>query len=302
MRQEKISQFPGFTKIGIQHKDTVQDIFSAENPEISQLNFVELYAWRKTADIKMAEIDGGIVFSFDKKGEKFLTPPAGSRNFGAATEKILVHYKETGENLYIKGFTDSMKEKLGPDAEKFVFEENRDDADYVYKVKDLADLKGRKFDGKRNHIKKFNKLYKYEFPDITPETLPEVIEFQERWCALKPCDDDLSLRDENTAVAGVLEEFFSLPVFGAAIKINGRVEAYTFASEMNPEMAAVIAEKANWEFKGIYQAINKMFNEKLMEKYKWVNRQQDAGGEGLRKAKMSYNPHHLIRKYKVKLK
>jgi hypothetical protein len=90
-------------------------------------------------------------------------------------------------------------------------------------------------------------------------------------------------------------------VVGASIRVDGRIEAFAVGSQLNPDTAMVIAEKANSEIRGLYQVMNQMFCENTLSGYAWVNREQDAGDAGLRRAKLSYCPHHMVAKYRVRL-
>ena len=132
---------------------------------------------------------------------------------------------------------------------------------------------------------------------LTRELVPECMEFQKKWSEIKGDVPDSLLKEEHVMVLDVLEHFDDLAVFGAALCINSKIEGFTLGGELNPDTAIVHIEKANPEFKGIYQALNQMFCEKMLAKYTKVNREQDMGDPGLRKAKLSYHPHHLVRKY-----
>jgi hypothetical protein len=214
---------------------------------------------------------------------------------------VLEYFLKENQDMFFYGF-DSSGALVAEETGKLKATEDRDNADYVYSSQDLIDLSGRKFDGKRNHLKNFYRNNDFEFAPVTKEMLPDIIEFQKQWCLARGCSDDLSLMNEGIAVMEVLEHFTELNVFGGVIKINGKIQAYTAASELNKDTAVVLFEKGNPDIRGIYQAINKEFVEKMLAKYKWVNREQDGGDEGLRKAKLSYNPDHLVAKYVVKLK
>ena len=214
---------------------------------------------------------------------------------------ILSYFKEKKLDIKVLAFPDNELKKIR-NKEKFIITDDRDNADYVYLVKDLIELKGRKYDGKRNLIRKFNKLYKYEFVELKKKMIYECVEFQKRWIKLKNCKNDPNFIKENNAALEILNNYSSLPLTGAVLKIFGKVEGYTIASQINKDMVGVIIEKANPEYKGIYQVINNLFCKEFLYKYRYVNRQQDTGDPGLRKAKLSYNPKRLIIKYQVSLR
>ena len=113
---------------------------------------------------------------------------------------------------------------------------------------------------------------------------------------------DQFLVDQETAIREVVDNWDRLDVFGAIIRINGKIEAFTAASTLNKDTAVVLFEIGNPEFIGIYQAINQIFCKSMLSEFRWVNREQDAGDLGLRKAKLSYYPDHLVGKYLFSLK
>ena len=180
-------------------------------------------------------------------------------------------------------------------------EEDPDNADYVYRTQDLIHLPGRKYDGKRNHIRNFMRSYDFAYAAIDPRTLPEVVDFQRRWFAGRGRTDLPGLAAEDRAVHELLRHYPDLPVTGATIRVDGRIEAFAIGSQLNQDTALVIAEKANSEIRGLYQAMNQMFCENALARYTWVNREQDADDAGLRRAKLSYHPHHMVAKYRVRL-
>jgi hypothetical protein len=184
---------------------------------------------------------------------------------------------------------------------ELVAEEDLDNADYVYRAQDLIHLPGRKYDGKRNHIRNFVRSYDFAYSALDSRTLPEVIDFQRRWFAGRGRSELPGLAAEDQAVQELLRHYEDLPVTGAIIRVDGRIEAFAIGSRLNQDTAMVIAEKANSEIRGLYQAMNQMFCENTLSGYTWVNREQDAGDPGLRRAKLSYYPHHMVAKYRVRL-
>jgi len=296
-----LAKFPDLESVELKHKDLLLNYFKSVQPVISELNFVEMFAWRKLKKICITEYKNNIVLFLEKDGQKYFYPP-----FSHSTDKIIIelleYFKSLNENIKVRAYPDDLLHLLDNIMDKIILEDDRDNYDYVYLTEDLINLTGRKYDGKRNNIKKFLKNYKYEFLPLTDEIIADCIKFQEKWCNIRNCPEDLSLKNESYAVMEILNNFNKLPCFGAVLKIGDSIEGYTIASELNNETGEVIVEKANPEFYGIYQAINQMFSEKFLKKYKYVNRQQDTGDLGLRKAKLSYQPFKLLKKYNIGIK
>lgn len=175
-------------------------------------------------------------------------------------------------------------------------------ADYIYSAEELATLRGKKFGKKRNLVHQFEKLYAgYTLEAITASNLPEVIAFMGEFMASGTLtEDEVS---ENRLVLAVLQAWASLPVLGALLRVEGRVVAFT-VGEIIDDLLLVHIEKANREYKGAYQAINQKFAAECYEKMgvRLINREDDTGDEGLRQAKLSYNPVDILHKYHMVIK
>jgi hypothetical protein len=127
--------------------------------------------------------------------------------------------------------------------------------------------------------------------------IQDCLQLQTRWCNLRNCSEVQGLEAENTAIKTAFENYERLGIFGGAIYVDDRLEAFTFSEPLNDETAVIHFEKANPEIEGLYQLINQWFCQKALGKFKYVNREQDLVILGLRKAKESYYPHHMIEKH-----
>lgn len=175
--------------------------------------------------------------------------------------------------------------------------------DYVYLVSELAELKGNRFHRKRNHYNQFLKLYNWEYKDLRPSDIEEVLTFQEKWLQNREEEPSAALKAENEVIRRVLLNWDKLPpMLGGLIYVDGELVSYTVCEELCSDMVVVHFEKADLNYRGLYQAINAMFLQHEGSRFTYVNREQDAGDEGLRKAKKSYNPVHYIKKYVVTFK
>lgn len=301
MNNKILPEFPATEIIDLKYKKIILDYFEKIQPIISEFNFVEMFAWRNIRKISISSYKNNLIFFLEKKGHKYFYPPFCDET-AKIIKEIFLYFKSKNQNIKLNAFPDEKLDLIKNILNDLFLEDDRDNYDYLYLSEDLINLSGRKYDGKRNNIKKFIKNYKFEFIELTPDLLKECIEFQKKWCNIRNCNDDLSLSNENNAVLEILNNYEHLPVSGAVIKINNKIEAYTIASELNKETGEIIVEKANPEYVGIYQAINNFFAEKFLKKYRYINRQQDTGDEGLRRAKLSYHPFKLIKKYNIGLK
>lgn len=172
--------------------------------------------------------------------------------------------------------------------------------EYVYKVKDLAELSGKKYLKIRSQINKFKKNYQYTVEQITPGNREEIFEFLIKWCKSKGCEKDLSLAQEIEAIFYAMEHFNELDIHGLLIRVDSKVGAIALFERLNANTALVHFEKGLSDYKGIYKAINKYTAEFLLDKVEFINRESDLGIPGLREAKMRYYPHHMVAVYSIK--
>ena len=176
---------------------------------------------------------------------------------------------------------------------------NRDFFDYVYLSSDLSDLPGSKYRKIRNRLNKFVKNYKYEIESISEDNINDIRKFLKRWCLWKDCESDPLLENERKAVMYSISNFFKLGLSGITIIVNGNIEACVVYEQMKPDTIVVHYEKGSPDFDGIYKAINMETAKILQKNYTYINRESDMNLPGLRKAKMSYRPHHMIEVYHI---
>ncbi len=175
--------------------------------------------------------------------------------------------------------------------------------DYLYAANDLATLSGKRFQKKRNRVNKFKSSYPdHQYETISPKNLPEVIAFFKQYCQDNQKDSPLFYYEESK-VAEVLLEYEALPFEGGALRVDGKIVAFTMG-EVIDDTLIVHIEKGDKEFAGIYEAINQFYAASMVKRYphvKYINREDDAGDPGLREAKLSYNPITILKKYNIVL-
>jgi len=181
--------------------------------------------------------------------------------------------------------------------ERLTLEEAREHWDYVYDVADLVELRGNRFHKKKNLLNQFLRGYDFEYKPLSSDCVEETLEMQRQWFTWHDPDDSGELLAENGAIVRVLQNWDRIPgLLGGAIRVDGQMVAYTVAEELTPDMLVIHFEKGCSRVKGIYQAINQQFLADAGTGYKLVDREQDLGDEGLRHAKMSYNPSTFLKK------
>lgn len=196
--------------------------------------------------------------------------------------------------------TDHWKQILGG---RIADHEARGQWDYRYDVRELIDLKGNRFHKKKNLLNQFKKNYDFQYCPFDSEIIALACEMQQDWCTWRDCESSETLLAENRAIARVLRNWNRLDgLHGGALLVEGTLIAYTIAEKLTEDTLVIHFEKGSHGYKGVYQAINQMFLQRSGNGYTYVNREQDLGNEGLRKAKMSYNPVDFVKKSRVILK
>ena len=185
--------------------------------------------------------------------------------------------------------------------EDFSQTESRDDFEYLYLTENLKNLSGKKFHSKRNHISTFSKNYAWSYETLSHNNLPEVLKMADKWTEQmkKITEDSASIEVENSALKEYLPLMDTLNLRGGCIRVNNEIVAFTFGSPINSSVFDIHVEKALPEFRTAYSLINREFIVNELSDFKYVNREDDMGLEGLRKAKLSYHPDILLKKYVI---
>ncbi|MBW1743361.1 MAG: DUF2156 domain-containing protein [Deltaproteobacteria bacterium] len=268
-------------------------------PKISELTFTNLFVWRGSRPVWLVEIEDSLVFLANARGEDdaakvLLGPPLGeasplsvSQAIGMDLEGFVRVPENTAEILRNAGLNVT---------------HDRDNSDYVYKVADLAELQGRRFHKKRNHINQCLAAHRCEYEPITPQLVTECLDFQDRWCQARECGKNPALCNEYVAVREAFINYRDLQILGGAIRVDGAIEAYALGEELNPNTGVWHFEKAMPGVQGLGQLINQWFSKYALTGFEYINREQDLGIQGLRQAKESYYPDHMVDKFTATVK
>ena len=286
-----------FEPIRLSDRDHFQEFFSEDPPVVSELTFTNLFMWRHCYHTRW-QIWNNCLLIIMRSGDEhpFALPPVGHGDKIEALNFLVDCLRDVSPNPRIcRVSNDFIENHL--DKNRYTIVEDRDNSDYVYLAQDLAQLPGNKFHKKKNHVNKFVKNYQFEYRRLDDELVERVLQMQELWCELKECLTNPTLLAEDRAVYEALTNYSNLRFTGGAILIDSRVEAFTLGERLNSDTAVIHIEKANPEIPGLYAAINRFFCEDVLSKFTYVNREQDLGVEGLRRAKESYHPHHMVKKF-----
>jgi len=295
-------EFPRFRNLHMGDRPAFDELFSRFPPVISEYTFTNLFMWRHTYRTKVARLQNTLCLLSDHEEAPFFFPVIGEGDMIECYRTLLQWLEAGGRGSRICRIPETVATQVDWESGGMRAEPDRDQSDYVYLTQNLIRLEGRRYHRKRNHIKQFREKYSFEYIPLTPDWIPECLRLEREWCNVRNCEGVPGLANESTAIKEFLAHFGELKVLGGAILIEGRVEAFTFGESLNPQTVVIHIEKANPLFDGLYPIINQAFLANHWPGYEYVNREQDLGQEGLRKAKESYFPDHMVDKYMVRLK
>ncbi|MDR0393745.1 MAG: phosphatidylglycerol lysyltransferase domain-containing protein [Tannerella sp.] len=291
-----------FKPITIEDKEAITTFTLQGNLPNCDYAFANMCSWRFLYESEYAIADGFLFVRFyvEEKGRKHLAYmfPVGGGNLEKAVETLEADAEKMGYILLILGVTPDSKNKIDtlfPDRFTYIVERNY--FDYIYLREDLATLKGKKFQPKRNHINKFKKQYEYTYLPITPEIVCQCMEVERIWCKANLNENDKeALAHENRSMIFAMQHFQELGLSGGAILVDGNIIAFTYGSPINNRIFGIHVEKADVGYEGIFSVINQEFASRIPQQYTYINREEDLGIPGLRKSKLSYNPVILLEK------
>jgi hypothetical protein len=296
----QLPEFPRFSNLTLEDKPLLDSLLKEAQPQISELTFTNLFVWNASEPVQTSHFNDTVLIQRRRlrDGKTFLLPPLGKKALPQVVRSLRGLSSEV-ELPPFYGFTPQQVQLFENELEKV--EPDRDDWDYVYLTRDLADLLGDKYHPKRNFISRCLSKYECRYASIGPKEIQDCLQLQTRWCNLRNCSEVQGLEAENTAIRKAFENYERLGIFGGAVYVDDKLEAFTLSEPLNNDTAVIHFEKANPEIEGLYQLVNQWFCQKALERFKYVNREQDLGIPGLRKAKESYYPHHLVEKHIVYL-
>ncbi len=282
----------------------IQSYFEKAPSRSCERTFVNVYLWSRHYKVTFAVIEDALVFKNGETEPAFSYPAGEEQNVKRAIEFLMEYTKERDLPFKLYNVTEKNFEQLNswyPD--KFEIEYVRDIADYVYETEKLATLAGKKLHGKRNHINKFIKTNPdWSYEPLSDENMEECFQMALKWRTQNGCEDDVEKNAEMCVALNALRLYKELEQVGGVLRVAGEVVAFTIGEPLCKDTFVVHIEKAFAEVDGAYPMINQQFVQHECTDFLYVNREDDAGSEGLRKAKLSYRPAFMEEKGIVKIK
>ena len=282
-----------FKKIEFCDKEILEPFLKSGDELTCEISFVNLLIWQPLYNNSYC-IEDGILYlkSYDENIETY-SIPFGDINVGF--KKLIDHC----------GSLPDVWAQDGPRFKKFNelygkyydIYESRNEFDYIYNSSDLINLSGKKYHSKRNHISSFSKQYNWTYEDITHKNIKKVKDCAKIWYGQYENNLDEELKNEMYSVPLLLDNMEFLEIIGGAILVDDKVIAFTLGSAVNENVYNIHVEKALPGYEAAYTVINREFAARNLQNYKYINREDDLGIEGLRKSKLSYKPEIILPKY-----
>ena len=288
-----------FKKLSLDDIDKISPFFKDVTHRACDCTLGGVFIWRDYFESYYLIEDDTLLCAFGTENKTY-TYPIG-KNIEEALDKIERDAKENGRTptFYLCSEQDMTAFKLRyPDAK---IEEMRDAFDYLYSYEDLATFKGRRYSGQRNHINKFKRLYEsYSFEELTPDNCNDCRELLESFLASRERTEATDAEGEKIhEIFDNLDKYKSLGFFGGVLYVNGKAVGFSIAEVIGDTMFVHI-EKADVAYEGAYQMLVCSFADHYRrEGVEYINREDDAGNEGLRKSKLAYQPIALLPKYRA---
>ncbi len=286
-----------FRKISIKDKEFADRCFATGNTDGSSYSFGTLFCWGDSYSLEIAEFDSMLLIRGRDHRGRYYAYPSGTGDIKAAIEAMAELSRSEGEVfrlVQILGNNKSELEELFPD--RFLFTYNRDFSEYVYSVKNMAELPGKRFHGKKGHLNAFFRKHTDVACDpITKDNIHLCLEIARSWLSDK--DSSFELDAEQTAIGKAIENYDALAYEGAILFADGKAVAFTMGEKLKNNTFCTHFEKTLPDYRDAYPVINNGFTKLMLMTYDYVNREEDMGQEGLRKAKLSYQPEFLVDKF-----
>ncbi len=287
-----------FKRPELEDKELINYYFAKAPGRSCERTFVNVYLWSRHYKVKFAVIEDALVFRDEGDGFAFSYPAGKDEAVKKALEALMEYCRERKCPFRLYNVTEEHFAQLcGWFPDRFQIRYDRDAADYVYETEKLATLAGKKLHGKRNHINKFKALYPdWSYESLNDDNVEECFQMALKWRNQNGCDDDAEKNAEMCVTLNSLRLYKELGLRGGVLKIGEKIAAFSVGEPLCSDTFVVHIEKAFPDIEGAYPMINQQFVLHECMDYTYVNREEDTGAEGLRKAKLSYRPVFMVEK------
>lgn len=298
-----------FRKIKLEDRDWINACLKVSDFRGCEYSFANNMAWQRLNDTQICRYgDFYISCSYENK-RPYITFPSGVKTDDKGREEYIKlfyslrkYFSDLGKPLTVSSVTEDnlkwLREYYGGDIE---YRYDRDGSDYVYNVSDLTELSGKKYHGKRNHIKRFCEN-DWNFELISDDNVDRCFEFCVNIYNKDDSYSEFSKVVEQYAIDLFLTDRQELKLKGGVLKSNGEIVGISIGEQLNSDTFVVHIEKARGDIQGAYPTLCNEFVKAFAQDFKYINREEDLGIDGLRKSKLSYHPAFMVDKYVLTFK
>ena len=296
-----------FKCLSLDDKELIEKYVDKNELESYEYLFSSLYMWRKLNNVKYALINDALVIEKNEEGKgTFYAQPLryNNENLVSIVDTLIERNNDFTDRDYLFGDADEnfVKNLKKYTDLKFEAIEDVDDSEYVYSTNDLIELKGKKYHGKKNHVNSFEKSYEYVVKSINNEkVIKDCLTLLHKWHEEVAVTVDKEMLMEIGAIKDLFSELHFFDLKSIAIYVDDELVGFAVGERVNEKMAVIHVERGEIAYKGVYAFLNKKFLTESFSDTEFINRQEDTGNEGLRKAKQTYHPVKMVKKYLIKI-
>lgn len=285
-----------FIKVCDADVEIIKEYTFKTNTHNCEFSIANVFLWNDVEKLHCAVIEDALVYRLINEDVAIYSPVNLPANVKKFIETLETDAENKGCSCIITNLSLQMVKRIQAVlGDKFKFDYDRSDSDYIYSVEELINLSGSKYHSKKNNLNKFLKNNEFVYEKISRDNIEECLVMKNNWADRKSNREDYE--EELLVLDKAFSEYEKYGFIGGLIRIKGEVVAFSFGEELNQDIFVTHFEKAYDDIPGLYQAINQQFAANSIAGYKYVNREDDMGHEGLRKAKLSYKPVYLWDKY-----
>lgn len=287
-----------FHEITMEDKRWMDEKFAEEGKNACEYTFANNFIWRKRYGVAVAEVGGCLVVRSREDGSPVYSYPVGNGDKREAVTQLLSLCRRTNQTLFLFPVLEDDRRRL---AEwfpgRFLIAESRDNFDYIYSREKLETLAGKKLHGKRNHIARFKDEGDWRYEPLTSENAEDCRQMTYTWIRMRSEKWNEEMNEEIEVLHEAFDHREELGLVGGVLYRGDEIVAFTMGEPLTADTFVVHFEKAYPKLQGAYPMINQQFVQHVCGDFDYVNREDDTGDEGLRKAKLSYYPEILLKKY-----
>ena len=288
-----------FEDISLSHKKYYDKSVAKEDylNSINDFNFFYLWNTKNNVQITFTN-DLTIIKGVWNNKTFFYSPSLDCYDTFKSLLNEIIEY-QAGKDFYFAGIPAYIVSQVDCLQECCSIEFDRNASDYIYKTSDLMSLSGKKFHAKKNHVNSFIKSYKYDFVEYDESYYQKILDLYDKWMSNSEHKVD---PNERIAITTAMNDYKQLGLKIGILLVDNDIAAFTMSAISKFNVAQVFFEKADTQYKGIYAMINYINANQFLSQTEFINREEDMGIEGLRKAKLSYNPDTIYEKYILRYK